>query len=100
MTKVYRKPGEPIVAVVGERFVLELEGNATTGYQWQLELDTDKVRLVDEEYQPSGAGVGGGGLHKFTLEPVAAGETIIHARYKRSWESKPIEEEKIPLRIK
>jgi len=99
MPKVYRDTDQEIVASVGEPFVVELGGNATTGYQWQLEFDESKLKLIGDEYQPSGGGVGGGGQHRFTLQPVAAGQASILARYKRAWEPEHLEQKKISLRI-
>ena len=101
MPKVYRDTDQEIVASVGETFVVELEGNATTGYQWQLEFDDSKLKLIGDEYLPAGmGGVGGGGQHRFTLQPVAAGQASILAKYKRAWEPEHLEQKEISLRIK
>ena len=92
---------QEIAASVGEPFVIELEGNATTGYQWELEFDESDLKLLGDEYHPAGSGgVGSGGRHRFTHQPVAAGRASILARYKRPWEPEHLEEKKISLRIK
>ncbi len=101
MAKIYRDMNQEIVASVGEPFVVELEGNATTGYQWQLEFDESKLKLIGDEYQPVGVGgVGSSGQHRFTLQPVASGQASILARYKRAWEPEHLEQKEISLRIK
>lgn len=101
MPKVYRNTDQEIVASVGEPFVVELEGNATTGYEWKLEFDESKLKLIEDKYLPAGTGgVGGGGQHRFTLQPVAAGQASILARYKRAWEQEHLEQKEISLRIK
>jgi predicted secreted protein len=97
--KVYRDTDQEIVASVGEPFVVELEGNATTGYQWQLEFDESKLKLIGDEYRPGGGSVGVGGQHRFTLQPVASGQASILAKYKRAWEPEHLEQKEISLRI-
>ncbi|HEV2800524.1 MAG TPA: protease inhibitor I42 family protein [Pyrinomonadaceae bacterium] len=101
MPKVYRGAEREIDASVGESFVIELEGNATTGYEWKLEFDESKVKLIGDEYVPAGAsGIGSGGHHRFTLQPVVSGQVSILARYKRAWEPEHLEQKEISLRIK
>ena len=99
MPKVYRNTDRQIVAAVGEQFVVEFEGNASTGYEWQLEFDERKVKLLGDEYRPAGRGVGVGGRQRFTLRAVAAGEASILARYKRAWEQTHLEQKEISLLI-
>jgi predicted secreted protein len=100
MPKRYGKSDDKIDARVGEPFTIELEGNATTGYRWQLELADDKVRLVDEQYVGQGGGaVGAGGKFVFTVEPVTRGQTTIRARYKRPWDAHTPEQQEFRLDI-
>lgn len=99
MPKIYRT-GSDIVAGVGEPFVVELEANPTTGYEWQLQVDANKVEIVNRKYQPSGSGIGAGGSEHITLRPISTGDTSIRALYKRKWETDPIEERHFKLRIR
>jgi inhibitor of cysteine peptidase len=100
MLHVYQKSDQMISASVGEPFVIELEGNPTTGYKWDLQLDSSKVKIIDRQYQASGGAMGSGGKERFTLQPVASGETSIRALYKRVWEPSAIEEHDFQLRVK
>jgi predicted secreted protein len=100
MPKRYGRAADKISAKVGEPFIIEIEGNATTGYRWQLDLEDDKVRLVDEQYVGRGGGaVGAGGTHVFTVEPVARGTSVIRARFKRPWDAHTPEQQEFRVDI-
>jgi len=78
-----------IVAAPGQRFTIELDGNRSTGFQWELgkPLDTALVTSVDTEYrQAPGAAVGAGGKEIWTFDAVAPGWTKIQLVYRRPWE--------------
>ncbi len=81
-------PGSPVTAAAGERFAVELAGNLTTGYRWELTAgEGDHVRLLESTYQPRPeGGVGGGGVHRFELEAVSAGSTVLRFRHARPGE--------------
>jgi inhibitor of cysteine peptidase len=101
MPRVYTRADNKIVAPVGESFTIELEGNPTTGYEWELEFDNDKLKLMDRQYQPPDANaVGGGGKEQFKLKAIKKGDTVIRAIYKRAWERDPIEEKKFNVQLK
>jgi predicted secreted protein len=101
MSRVYTRAENKIVVPVGESFTIELEGNPTTGYEWELQFDNDKLKLTDQQYQPPGANaIGGGGKEQFILKAIKKGNTVIRAVYKRAWESDPIEEKKFDVQIK
>ncbi len=101
MPKRYGRADAHIKAKVGEPFIIELEGNTTTGYRWQLDPEQDKLRLLNEEYVAQGGGaVGAGGKFVFTVEPIAPGEATIRARYKRPWDAHTPEEQEFRLDIK
>lgn len=99
MPTVYKKTDDEIVASVGETFIIELEGNPTTGYGWQPQVDNDMLRLIDQQYQPAGSSIGGGGKEVFSFEPVKSGRASISFEYKRPWETDAIEKQKFQLRI-
>jgi len=99
MPNVYRKTDTQIQAKVSEPFIIELECNPTTGYQWRLTLDESSVKLVDQHYQTAGGGFGGGGLERFVLQPIKGGKTSIRAAYKRQWETTPLQQQDFLVRI-
>ena len=78
-----------IKTTVGSEFVITLDANATTGYEWQLAkpIDDNLLNLVRSEYIPDETGlVGSGGKSIWTFKAIQAGETRISFKYIRSWE--------------
>jgi inhibitor of cysteine peptidase len=100
---IYRQPGESITAGVGQRFAVELDGNPTTGYSWQLTADPGaQVRLLDEGFAPSGGQIGSGGVQRFTFEAIATGSTTLAFGYVRPWETgvAPVKTAQFPVTVK
>jgi inhibitor of cysteine peptidase len=78
-----------IKATVGKEFVITLDANATTGYEWQLAapIDDKLINLVSSEYVPYETGlVGSGGKSVWTFKAIQAGKAQISFKYIRSWE--------------
>jgi inhibitor of cysteine peptidase len=99
MAKVYTNKNREIAASVGEPFVIELESNPTTGYEWQLDVDESRVKVVGRQYRRGGEGVGAGGSELFTLQPVKSGDVSIRAEYKRAWEASGVESREFRLHV-
>lgn len=99
MSRVYTMSDDEIVAAEGELFVIELEGNPTTGYEWELQFDKNRIKTIDREYEPPGETLGGGGSERFTLQAIDSGDTSIRAIYKRAWEPEPLEEKDFKVHI-
>lgn len=82
--------GKTIVAAVGEKIIVTLSGNATTGFAWSLaKLDGQSVKQTGKaEYVPDDAKgkVGVGGKYTFTFEAAKAGKTALNFEYKKPWE--------------
>lgn len=87
MCKTYTKNDKLIETKVGEDFMIELESNPTTGFQWQESFDADKVKLLDENFETSSETFGGAGKETWTFRTVGAGPSKIKFSYKRSWEN-------------
>ncbi|NOX85134.1 MAG: protease inhibitor I42 family protein [Chlorobi bacterium] len=70
-------------------FMVELKGNASTGYSWEiLEMDTTVVRQIGKQgYMPSGDKIGSGGTYTFWFKTVDFGETELVIGYVRRFES-------------
>lgn len=78
-----------IKAIVGKEFVITLDANATTGYEWQLATPVDDklISLMSSEYVSDKTGlVGSGGKSVWTFKALQAGKAQISFKYIRSWE--------------
>lgn len=100
----YDDTASTIKAAVGDEFVITLEGNATTGYEWRLAtpIDNTLINLVKSEYIPDNTGlVGSGGRSIWTFKAVKAGNARISFEYIRSWEKDvpPVKEAKYIVNI-
>ena len=74
----------------GDKLIIKLPGNYTTGYQWAVinGYDDDVIKQEGKgEYQPEKTDlVGAGGIATFTFKAVGTGRTDINLEYKRPWE--------------
>ena len=84
--KRYADPRNPIQVAVGDEFAIELEGNPTTGYTWQIQTDSRHLALLGQEFEPGGKGVGAGGREVFRFHVLASGEAEIDCEYRRPWD--------------
>ncbi|MCX6738263.1 MAG: protease inhibitor I42 family protein [Candidatus Parcubacteria bacterium] len=74
----------------GQEFVISLESNQTTGFQWAVQLDSNFIEFKGKQYITDEAGegmVGVGGHEKFTFIASQVGKTEIILTYVRPWES-------------
>ena len=81
-----------IIVNVGDNFKIELEGNYTTGYQWQLDDSFDKeiINLESSVYVPTATDlVGAGGKAVWKFKTLKKGKTKLSFKYLRTWESVP-----------
>jgi len=101
--KTYTDPDQTIATGPGDEFVIALDSNPTTGYDWQGDFDPDLIALVDENYKPDekAAGlVGAGGTRYFRFTARKTGKTEITLVYKRSWETEVLETRVFTIEIK
>ncbi len=88
--KVYGKEDTNIEAKTGESFVIQLEENPTTGYEWTVTIsDENIVKKTDDQYTTESRDediVGAGGVHTYTFEALKEGSTQITFVYERSFE--------------
>jgi inhibitor of cysteine peptidase len=100
---VYRQSGETVAVGVGERFAIELDGNPTTGYSWQLSAPPGaQVTLIDSDFTPTGPQQAGtGGVQRFTFEATATGTTSLAFAYVRPWETgvAPADTASFPVKV-
>jgi inhibitor of cysteine peptidase len=86
----YTEDDNAITVKTGDKFIITLEGNATTGYTWVENFNNDALEMVNKEYKPNEQAdgmVGGGGVSYFTFKGLQAGTSDITMTYKRPWES-------------
>ena len=84
--------GKTVTVTSHNQVVIELPGNATTGYAWTLvSLQGNAVKHIPPiDYTPTlqtQALVGAGGLFKASFEVVKPGTARIRLGYQRSWET-------------
>ena len=86
MPTEYTGQDHKITAQVGEEFIIALESNPTTGYEWEAGYDSSILQLIDRQLSPSGPGIGSGGIERFRFRCLAVGDTRLRLTYKRRWE--------------
>jgi len=95
-------PGKMISTSVDQEFVIAVDSNPTTGYDWEVSYDDNMLSLAEEEYSPDKEPglVGTGGTQYFTLKALEEGNTEITLTYKRSWETDYAEQKVFNVDIK
>jgi inhibitor of cysteine peptidase len=81
--------GKKIHIKAGERFAIELEGNPSTGYTWEVtDLDANYLQQVGETgFKGSFPGLAGsGGIQTLTFITKSAGQTNLTLVHHRPWE--------------
>ena len=72
----------------GSTLDFTIEGNPTTGYQWQFLTKDDSIELVSGDYVQNdnpGMMVGVGGKYVFVIDFKADGDYSLDFAYMRSW---------------
>ena len=101
--KTYTDATQTIDASVNQEFIIAVDSNPTTGYDWEESYDSDMLSLTDDRYEPDekAAGlVGAGGTQYFRFKALKAGQTEITVTYKRSWETDIAEQKVFNINIK
>jgi inhibitor of cysteine peptidase len=81
--------GRTITLRTRDTLIIELEGNPTTGFSW--EVGTVDEAVLAPQGEPSytateTALVGSGGVFAFTFKAARRGQTALQLVYHRSWE--------------
>jgi predicted secreted protein len=85
-----REKGTRVTASPGDRIVIRLPENATTGYQWQVEQVADRLELESSEMiPPAEAAPGAGGERRVVLRARGAGQAQVALKLERPWEWQP-----------
>lgn len=91
MPHEYTRSTQRINAQVGGEFVIALDANPTTGYQWEPAFDAGVLTLLALEPPAPGAGIGAGGLARWRFKGASAGTTRLVMACRRPWEAAPVE---------
>jgi len=78
----------------GEKLMIALQGNPTTGFEWELESEPagGLLQQIDgPAYSSSSSLIGAGGTFYFRYGAVVAGQGELTFVYRRSWETVPPE---------
>ncbi|MBM3132856.1 MAG: hypothetical protein FJZ95_07495 [Chloroflexi bacterium] len=84
--------GTEVTVPIGTTIVVLLESNATTGFGWALEGNSDEkvLQFVESRYEEPPASeppiVGAGGHEVWTFKALAQGRSTISLEYERPWE--------------
>ncbi len=80
--------GKTIHLQTGQRLVVALEGNPTTGYTWEAPgLDQSVLKPVGEpDFKADSSAAGSGGRMSLTYEAVNPGQVELALVYHRPWE--------------
>ena len=76
------------VVDVGDKFILKLCSNITTGFEWEYVMTSDDVvKVADRSFEePEGDMPGAAGVEVWTFEAVEKGTTEIQMEYSQPWE--------------
>jgi len=109
---------KPIVTRVNQQFIIVLDSNPTTGYEWEESYDESMLRLMESKFvmggrrgkgakgakpppKPPEAGlVGAGGTQYFRFNALKTGKTEITFIYKRPGETDIAEQKVFNVDIK
>ena len=101
--KTYTDVGKTISVGVNQEFIIALDSNPTTGYDWEESHDAAMLKLVEKKYRPDekAAGlVGAGGTQYFQFKALDVGKTSITFAYKRPWEEDIAEQKAFNIDVK
>lgn len=102
--ETYTDADKTITASVNQEFVIALDSNPTTGYNWEENHDETMLRLVESAYElgkhAKEGVVGAGGTQYFRFQALKAGRTEITLIYKRTWEPESADQMAFSVDIK
>jgi inhibitor of cysteine peptidase len=80
--------GSSVEVAEGGMLFVDLPGNPTTGYIWQItEKDDTVLAPTDYEFRPASDAMGAGGVEHFEFTAVAEGEITLAFAQSRPWET-------------
>jgi len=103
--KMAARPTRVLRLNVGDEFIITLNSNRTTGYEWQIDrpLDGNKIKQAGLVYVPQKTDlVGSGGKEEWKFKAKETGKSKISFKYVRPWEKgvKPADKKEFDVEIK
>ena len=101
--KTYVDPEQTIGIRTNHEFVIVLDSNPTTGYNWEETHDSNVLSLVEEKYdrdEKSPGLIGSGGTQYFRFKALKPSKTELTVIYKRSWETEIADQKVFSVEIK
>ncbi len=99
-----KQNGQEVELKVGSKFFVRLEGNPTTGYNWQIkDYDKNIIEQVGEvDYVSESDKIGSGGHYTYNFKALSPGTTKLELIYLREWEKDqpPFESFEVLLKVK
>ena len=95
--KTYTDTEKTISVGVNQEFIIALDSNPTTGYDWEESHDAAMLKLVEKKYRPDEKA---GGTQYFQFKTLKTGKTSITFAYKRPWEEDIAEQKAFNIDIK
>lgn len=89
---------------VGEDFTIRLEGNPSTGYNWDFQtgFDTNLVKFIKSETVSTSKDeniVGAPSIFSWSFTALKEGKTEATLVYKRQWETDPINDKTVLVQV-
>lgn len=89
VVRTLREPdlGAVVEMAPAQQVLVEIEGNPTTGFTWEVaEIDPRVIAPVgDPQYESESDADGSGGIYTFRFEAVGPGEEEVVMVYRQSW---------------
>ncbi len=86
---IYTDPAETISISIDQEFVVAMDANPATGYNWEESYDETALKLVEKTFEMGESDkkwlIGAGGIENFRFKAIGTGTTEITLVYKRLW---------------
>jgi inhibitor of cysteine peptidase len=79
--------GTTVRLTTGDEAQLTLPETRTAGYSWKIAAVESRVFSVEDAGFAPASGVGGTGVHRWTLKALQPGTAVLQMSYGRSWEA-------------
>lgn len=95
-----RRSGQEVRASRGDRIVIRVPENPTTGYSWVLADIPEPLRLGSNDYlPPQSTAPGAGGERRVELVASRPGQARVELSLERPWEDEAVERFEVLVRV-